>query len=173
MKIECPCGVEMNIPKHQETRKKYCSKTCFYRYRKRSSGLTYNVVSENPGWFRKGEKRRLGKKMSNETKRKLSEVNKGKHNGRATEIKKGQFLRGLHPQWKGDSVGYQALHRWVEKELGKPPHCTACGSSENVQWANKSREYRRDKDDWIRLCIKCHNNYDKGTWGAIKRKYGK
>jgi len=34
-------------------------------------------------------------------------------------------------------------------------------TGKKIHWANKSGEYLRDKDDWIRLCCKCHKKYDK------------
>ena len=60
------------------------------------------------------------------------------------------------------SKEYNTLHRWVERKLGKPMHCTHCGSTDKNRyaWANKSREYKRDLDDWIRLCYPCHRRYD-------------
>lgn len=30
-----------------------------------------------------------------------------------------------------------------------------------IHWANKTGFYLREKEDWIRLCAKCHRNYDK------------
>lgn len=68
-----------------------------------------------------------------------------------------------HPQWKGDKVGYVALHEWVRKQLGEPKVCTKCGSttSKKYEWANKSGLYKRDILDWIRLCTSCHRVFDK------------
>ena len=67
--------------------------------------------------------------------------------------------------WKGDEVGYGALHDWVYRELGRPNKCIHCGLVSNnpykMQWANLSGQYKRDLDDWIRLCAKCHKKYDK------------
>lgn len=65
--------------------------------------------------------------------------------------------------WKGDNVGYRALHLWVEKKLGRPNRCEHCGSIEakRFEWANKSHKYKRDINDWLRLCTKCHREYDK------------
>ena len=34
-----------------------------------------------------------------------------------------------HGGWKGDNVGRNALHRWVEKRLGKPTTCEHCGKT--------------------------------------------
>ena len=74
-------------------------------------------------------------------------------------IKKGE----LSHNWKGDQIGYQGLHSWISKQLGKPKKCDFCKSlSEKVyDWANVSRLYKRDLEDWIRLCRKCHIRYDK------------
>lgn len=65
--------------------------------------------------------------------------------------------------WKGDKVGYRGLHQWVNRRLGKPMCCDMCGDlkKSRYHWANKSHEYKRDITDWIRLCAKCHKEYDK------------
>ena len=65
-----------------------------------------------------------------------------------------------HYAWKGDDVGYDALHSWVSREKGRPKHCELCGSSDNVDWANKDHKYKRVLDDFISLCRKCHYHYD-------------
>lgn len=66
--------------------------------------------------------------------------------------------------WKGESVGYSALHRWVRRWKGIPSKCLFCGiektTPRSIQWANKSHEYKRELDDWISLCNKCHFYYD-------------
>lgn len=76
-----------------------------------------------------------------------------------------------HPFWKGDRVGYDALHDWVRKRLGAPQLCEFCGitkppeglgkKKDYFEWANKSRKYKRVESDWLRLCVKCHKGYDK------------
>lgn len=74
-----------------------------------------------------------------------------------------------HPLWKGDDVGYSGLHYWVYRHKGKPSTCEHClKNSGRFEWANKSREYRRDLNDWISLCYSCHDKYDevrKKQWG--------
>lgn len=71
-----------------------------------------------------------------------------------------------NPNWKGDKVGKVALHSWVKRRLGRPMQCWNCKmTSDNpqmIQWANKSQEYKRDLNDWLRLCAKCHKMYDTG-----------
>lgn len=65
--------------------------------------------------------------------------------------------------WKGDNVSYRALHSWVVRWLGRPNKCERCGRvgyGHWMHWANLSGNYLRDLSDWIRLCAKCHVNYD-------------
>ncbi len=52
--ITCLCGEKVKIIPSQLKRKKYCSKKCFYKYKKRPKGLKYNIKVKNKGWFKKG-----------------------------------------------------------------------------------------------------------------------
>ena len=87
------------------------------------------------------------------------------HRKRASEQMVGRYSNENHPLWKGDSVGYRDLHLWVERKLGKPVTCQHCRKTgltgRRIHWANKSRKYKRDLDDWLRLCASCHKRYDK------------
>jgi hypothetical protein len=71
--------------------------------------------------------------------------------------------------WKGEDASYPAIHAWVKRHLGKPDHCALDKDhkSEKYHWANKSGEYKRDLDDWIPLCPKCHRVYD-GITGCTR-----
>lgn len=95
----------------------------------------------------------IGKKHSLETRKKISEANYRRFKNEE-----------LHPRWKGDSVGYRTLHKWVEKHLGKPHLCQECGdvslSHRHYHWANVSGDYLRITSDWRRLCAKCHKAFD-------------
>jgi len=114
--------------------------TCF-----RCSGMAWNKG------IKTGIKPWLGKKRSEEDKKKIS-------NGR-----KGKMIGADHWEWKADKVGYRALHEWVERTLGKANHCSFNSShkSTRFQWANISGQYLRDIDDWAQLCPVCHKTYDK------------
>ena len=87
----------------------------------------------------------LGKKHSEETKQKISE---GAHKGKD------------HCWWKGDNVGYDALHRWIRKRLPKPELCQMCNKVPPKDMANISGEYKRDLTDWLYLCRRCHWLFD-------------
>ncbi len=102
-------------------------------------------------WLRE-HKIHLGYKHSLDSLKKMSKNRKGK------------MLAENNFQWKGNEVGYHALHSWVQRRLGKPDTCEFCGTSgltgHEINWANKSGEYKRDLTDWLRLCVSCHMNYD-------------
>ena len=112
-----------------------------------------------PDWWREklrtralGNKWHLGKKFTEETKRKIGEKSKGRNVG------------NKHVAWKGENVSYRRLHKWIEITLGKPDTCEHCGVNgligHQIHWANRSGEYKRDLTDWLRLCVRCHKQYD-------------
>ena len=65
--------------------------------------------------------------------------------------------------WKGDKVGYRAVHDWVDRWKGKPKECEFCGilTAKKYEWANKDHQYNRNLSDYIRLCTRCHRLHDK------------
>mgnify|MGYP001568313588 CR=1 FL=1 len=67
-----------------------------------------------------------------------------------------------HPLWRGKSVSYSGLHKWVERQLGKPKFCNFCEStkSKRYEWANINGEYNRNTMEFMRLCTSCHKKYD-------------
>ncbi|MFA5261424.1 MAG: hypothetical protein WC450_09370 [Candidatus Omnitrophota bacterium] len=82
----------------------------------------------------------------------------------ASKITRNGFKEGnKHPNWKGNNVSYQALHTWVTRHKGSPQRCEDCGTTEprKYEWANISGKYKRDLNDWKRLCTKCHRKFDK------------
>lgn len=110
-----------------------------------------------------------GRPKSEQMKQRLSASKKGiicpwsvEHCRQLGKSQKGE----KHPNWKGNLVGYRALHDWVERTLGIPIKCKKCKKPyikkvrRNIQWANISGKYKRDKKDWIALCIGCHKKKD-------------
>lgn len=67
-------------------------------------------------------------------------------------------------KWKGNDVGYLGIHAWIINHLGQPTKCEHCGKDnlikQQIHWANKDHLYKRNLDDWIRLCASCHRKYD-------------
>ena len=66
------------------------------------------------------------------------------------------------PRWKGDEAGMSAMHKWLDVAYGKPRFCESCGSQDKrrYDWANINGEYKRDKEDYLRLCTSCHRKFD-------------
>ena len=89
-------------------------------------------------------------------------LKKGSQLGRATQFKKGELSGKNNPNWKGVDVGYHALHQWIKYNYGSPMFCEQCKCSNRTMyhWANLSGQYRRDRDDWKRMCVPCHKNFD-------------
>ena len=61
------------------------------------------------------------------------------------------------------TMTYSSVHYWIKRMRGKPNYCEQCKRSDGAtlyDWSNISGEYKRDIDDWQRLCRKCHVTYD-------------
>lgn len=108
----------------------------------------------------------LGKKLPLQMieAQKMSRRNNGKR-GNVDYFKKHKFVGANHKLWKGDNVGYDALHTWLYRRFGRPETCQFCKKGglkgRKIHWANKSGDYKRVKRDWLRLCAKCHYHYDR------------
>ena len=115
----------------------------------------------------------IGKKLSEQHKINLSKAHLGQKAWNKG-IKMPEISGENHYAWKGEEVGYVALHEWVERNLGRPAKCEFCKTidAKKFEWANKSGEYKRDLSDWVRLCTMCHNKYDdtgEKIWMARRR----
>lgn len=117
-------------------RRKFCGQPCYGQHLK-SQGV------KPPS--------RLGETVSDEVKARMSAAIKA-------AVPRGE----AHPNWKGDAVSKKALHGWVYRVLGSPKRCEHCDTTKGwFDWANKSEEYKREVEDWLRLCRACHMKYDK------------
>lgn len=147
----------------KEGRGKYCSRQCYYTSKIGKIPVTHFPIGHEP-W---------------------NKDLKGIHLSSLTEFPKGhtpwnkdkpfyQIREEKNNMWKGDEAGYFAIHLWVTNRLGRPQLCEHCGTTtaKKFEWANKSHEYKRDLNDWIRLCVPCHKKYDKDSIGAVKRFMG-
>ena len=165
--LTCPCGKEFYCLPSRAHRTRCCSKKCQYEYARRPSGLNYEIKVENPTWFKKGEKEPHSHKFP---KGWISPwvIKPGQRISPATEFKKGQIPRN----YKGDAVGYHALHMWVRRHFGCPTRCEHCSSVVNLCWASKDWTYSRERSAWMTLCQKCHSKYDrKHAWGVASKIY--
>lgn len=172
---------------------KYCSKSCSAKGQRRriektcpicSKTFEATVGSDKKGYgkfceakcyfkseeVRIGGRSGVGKILSKETKEKISKAKKGKP-GWCLGLELPNRQGTTHHNWKGDDVGYIALHSWIRRKLGRPPACEKCGAIGrmtgnikprwNIEHANKSGEYLRNISDWLSLCKPCHGRYDK------------
>lgn len=78
------------------------------------------------------------------------------------KFRKRSYKGELNPAWKGNGVGYQALHTWIHRNFGKANRCENDISHESsrFEWANISGRYLRDISDWKQLCKSCHSKHD-------------
>jgi hypothetical protein len=129
------------------------------------------------------------RKFSEETRRKMSESQKGhigymlgKHHTKESKLKisknharfwlnkKNPFITGENNSaWKAEDASYRAKHYWIERKLGKPKFCEECGNKNlnhrQYNWANISKKYYRIITDWKRMCVSCHRLFDKKVYG--------
>lgn len=100
-------------------------------------------------------------KHSEDSKRKMSESHMGAKN----------------PRWKGENASFVSKHIVIHNRYGKADKC------ENLDckyprkdargrmmmkpalynWANLSGYYHRDMNDWVKLCVSCHRQFDCGS----------
>lgn len=173
MQRKCKCGKILIFTREPKDRKKYCSKKCFYKYRVRPSGLKYILKNVNPTSFKKGNvpwnNGLAGKGIC---KPNNGSIKKGEHRGIKTEFRTDLVLGNKNFKWKGENVGYYALHSWVDRNLTRKYTCQHCLTKQKrTEWANKSHKYKRELTDWLELCKKCHAKYDKSTWGYATRRF--
>lgn len=117
--------------------------------------------------LRKNNSGMLGKKHSQETRKKIGKANSISLKGRKLSDSHRKNI-GLSvteeksSSWKGNEAGYSTKHAWIRKKLGTPKECENCGITDKhmYHWANISGEYKRDVSDWARLCVSCHSIFD-------------
>lgn len=61
-----------------------------------------------------------------------------------------------NPMWKGNNVGYYALHEWVRNHKPRPSLCERCHTKPPHDLTNVSQAYHRDLSDWRWMCRTCH-----------------
>lgn len=106
-----------------------------------------------------------GMKMSNEHRKKLSDIKK-KNPVRHWLGKKRIDLRDENSLRRTNESSYVMIHRWVRTKYGKATKCETCGTEKNVQWSNKNHLYNKKREEWQQLCSQCHKNYDKEFLGV-------
>ena len=110
----------------------------------------------------------MGRKLTEETKKKISKANKGRHLYSKTEFKKGE----LHPSWKGGihrdkHNGDWRYKEWRMKVFSRDNFtCQVCkkiGGYLEAHHIKKWSDYpdlRLDINNGITLCKECHKKTD-------------
>lgn len=145
---------------------KYCSKKCMGTAKRgtRDPNLTYKYPKGNTPW-NKGKGRRdttcghCGTPISVLDSQGNSEIrfcSKSCHYAAA--------------RLPDSELNYAVLHARIRERYGAASECENCGdtTSTKFEWANISGEYRIDREDWARLCCRCHRRYDFGVKNRIE-----
>lgn len=80
--------------------------------------------------------------------------------------------------WLGENAGYFSKHEWIREQGIDRSKCSHCGINglhyKNGRWSiefcNISGEYKRNVEDWITLCRKCHRKMDLNKNKIVKVK---
>lgn len=174
---------------------KYCSNKCYAETVRKNE--TKNCLVCNSVMDRQNIKfcsvscrasLQIGKSFSDEHKKKLSDVKRGKrpaHMHNPSVLKKisialtGRKIQSIqnerHYLWKGKKASYTAFHAWLKRRYGKASMCeyTHCKyprvnkngkilkEAKNFNWALRhSESHGHDRGAYIQLCRSCHSKYD-------------
>ena len=64
---------------------------------------------------------------------------------------------------KIDKKEYHRIHNWLSYHYGKASYCCQCNNKKckRYQYALiKGKEYAKNIDNYIQLCVSCHKKYD-------------
>lgn len=183
MEITCPCGKEFWAAPNTIGRKKYCCKSCFYKYRKIPiwnkglKGIHLSPATE----FKKGQKPwNKGVPAPESLKERWSKVKKGKRYSPQTEFKSGdkpwnkgieykQILWDKHPQFIDGHTKYRAH----AIRNGANPICEICKTEFGWDYIHvHHKDHNRSNNNLNNLqvlCTTCHANLHK-NWEK-KRKF--
>ena len=160
VQVICVCGkkFETTASRIKEGRGRFCSRACAYENRTRPSGLTYNVVRENPTSFKPGQEP-------------WNKGLRGTHFSAGTEFKSGEHRSPGTEYKRSDVLTYGALHLELRRIRG-PASAQECMLADAtckgpMHWANVSGRYE-NVEDFAPLCQSHHFRQDKAQkrWGG-------
>ena len=115
-------------------------------------------------------------KLSEETKRKISQVQMGHSVSEETRRKislankrpRLDYQGKNHPRWKGKEASYSSKHKYLTRNYGNIQKCQKCGVAGRkvsgkwtIEWAKRRDcEYTHHREDYLGLCKPCHRQYD-------------
>jgi hypothetical protein len=145
------CGNVFTRPLNKFRVQNYCSRRCYdiHAGLRKKSKILYCIKCNTQLTLYKTKKTNYcikckeGHPHTIKSKLKLSECHKNIKN----------------PMWKGENVGYSALHQWVKRYFSKTIKCNNCKKVPPYDLANKGI-YNRDFKNWEWLCRRCHMTKD-------------
>lgn len=148
------CSKEFYVfPNPQNIKQKFCSRDCYYKGRPKHKHTKESIEKMRQAKLGHGWPKEYYENQSRAQKERFKHEkpwNKDKRYGKAVWY------------WRDNPNAYRRLHKRIQRKYGTPKICEHCGRTDLVryQWANKSGNYQENREDWIRLCPKCHYKYD-------------
>lgn len=164
--IYCGCGCGFTRPKYAMSKdRELKTRPAKYIEGHHNIGKTYSEETKKKmSKTLKGINNPMyGRKQSEETRIKMSLAHKGK---KINESHKRILIESTSGEnnhlWKGDNVGYKALHMWIRKYLPKPEDglCELCHLVPFREAACITSIYNRDFKNWAWFCARCHMRWD-------------
>lgn len=173
IKKTCICGKNFEVYPSLD-RIKFCSNECRHKFRDKGWVKKSNIIQV----CRCGKEFRVYPYMKDIQKfcskpcaNKFRIQNQGGYKNPKGSVAK---IGEKNPQFGKikDNPSYSAIHHYIHKRLDpiKPLHCEHCRLKKDLDLANKSRQYKRDLNDWLWLCRKCHQEYD-GHGNNLKMRW--
>jgi hypothetical protein len=87
---------------------------------------------------------------------------------KTSESKRGE----RNPSWRGDAVGYNAIHSWLSRRHPRRGVCDHCGKSTPTQYAflRHPEPHTRQREDYAELCSSCHLKLDYASGQRRRRR---
>lgn len=139
------CLSKYEVKKSEYNNSFYCSRKC-------------QIIGQSIK--KKGKKPYI---MTDAIRKRISEAKKGVHIWNGKRESMNWVVGEKNKLWKGDNVGYDALHDWINRHNGKAKTCIICGDNggkKGCHWANLSGKYLRDLSDYVSLCPMHHKQID-------------
>jgi hypothetical protein len=75
-----------------------------------------------------------------------------------------RFRKG-HAAYRIDLSEPSTREKWFRNNFGSCLYCEINSNHQHMRryhWVNKSGTYKRDRDDWLRVCKDCYEDIKKG-----------
>lgn len=104
---------------------------------------------------------RAKKMIENETPEKRAERIRKAVNNRKSNFGVNHKRGKEHHAWRETGLGYTNTHKWINTVKPKKGICETCGQKRRTEYSNVDHKYKRVKTDYMELCKKCHQKWEK------------